>query len=674
MKTRRPIARLLCIAMMLALLTVGWAQAGPLDLPSTPTATLNVTVDGTPLVVTNYKVVYVANPVEVAQTAAPGYTYDYQTMNIYVPSNASPSSPIILQDGNSGWNGNKVGTPVVPDGLCLTTASTTGTTACTQKTAMELKAGYVIVSFGIRSRSGGMLDTDGNYVSHAPAQLVDTKAAIRYLRYNAAAITGSTDRMIITGTSGGGAQGVAAAASGNSPDYYPDLYAIEAAGITYDAQTKTYSSTINDDLFGTVLYCPITDLDHADAAYDWTYGQTRIELGTYSTAQLTASDFLKANYVTYFNGLGLKDKNGNPLTAALSGSFPSGSFADAIKAAAEKGVEKGCREVGATQMAADINALTYKDSTWYSIDATTCSNATVDLDKWLYFVARNQTLKNPPAFDNLNTQLASSQNETNLSGTTAQPYSHFAEWSWDHNTGTVPGVGLNNTGLPWQQFILTDAGKAVLKQMKMINPMPYLTSDAANADSAPYWYYRHGMRDRDTSFPVPVALYYAVLNNSDVSNVNFNLAWLKPHQGDYDVPEAYEWVAEAVDNANTFDAIDTLIGDTVTHSFSGLPTGAGITYSSSNESVFKVVNGQAVVTQPAKMDAKVTLKVEVVSDKISLTGFNYGKVDVTRAFTFTVPALSKDQCKNGGWQHLFRTDGTAFKNQGDCIQYANTGK
>ncbi|HYL74524.1 MAG TPA: hypothetical protein VEU96_09985 [Bryobacteraceae bacterium] len=35
---------------------------------------------------------------------------------------------------------------------------------------------------------------------------------------------------------------------------------------------------------------------------------------------------------------------------------------------------------------------------------------------------------------------------------------------------------------------------------------------------------------------------------------------------------------------------------------------------------------------------------------------------------------SKDQCKNGGWQLLFRADGTGFKNQGDCIQYVNTGK
>jgi hypothetical protein len=31
-------------------------------------------------------------------------------------------------------------------------------------------------------------------------------------------------------------------------------------------------------------------------------------------------------------------------------------------------------------------------------------------------------------------------------------------------------------------------------------------------------------------------------------------------------------------------------------------------------------------------------------------------------------------CKNGGWQQLTRSDGTIFMNQGDCIQYVNTGR
>jgi len=37
-------------------------------------------------------------------------------------------------------------------------------------------------------------------------------------------------------------------------------------------------------------------------------------------------------------------------------------------------------------------------------------------------------------------------------------------------------------------------------------------------------------------------------------------------------------------------------------------------------------------------------------------------------------AETKDQCKNGGWQTLRRANNSTFKNQGDCIQYVNTGK
>ena len=36
--------------------------------------------------------------------------------------------------------------------------------------------------------------------------------------------------------------------------------------------------------------------------------------------------------------------------------------------------------------------------------------------------------------------------------------------------------------------------------------------------------------------------------------------------------------------------------------------------------------------------------------------------------------ITKEMCKSGGWESLYRADGSPFKNQGDCIQYANTGK
>jgi hypothetical protein len=37
-------------------------------------------------------------------------------------------------------------------------------------------------------------------------------------------------------------------------------------------------------------------------------------------------------------------------------------------------------------------------------------------------------------------------------------------------------------------------------------------------------------------------------------------------------------------------------------------------------------------------------------------------------------ATNKDACKKNGWMTLYRSDFSTFKNQGDCIQYVNTGK
>jgi hypothetical protein len=37
------------------------------------------------------------------------------------------------------------------------------------------------------------------------------------------------------------------------------------------------------------------------------------------------------------------------------------------------------------------------------------------------------------------------------------------------------------------------------------------------------------------------------------------------------------------------------------------------------------------------------------------------------------PPANANQCKNNGWQTFTRAGGSTFKNQGDCIQYVNTG-
>jgi hypothetical protein len=56
--------------------------------------------------------------------------------------------------------------------------------------------------------------------------------------------------------------------------------------------------------------------------------------------------------------------------------------------------------------------------------------------------------------------------------------------------------------------------------------------------------------------------------------------------------------------------------------------------------------------------------------RIELTDGSVAKIN----FEPFLVATDASACKKGGWQGLTRADGSTFKNQGDCIQYVNTGK
>lgn len=55
-------------------------------------------------------------------------------------------------------------------------------------------------------------------------------------------------------------------------------------------------------------------------------------------------------------------------------------------------------------------------------------------------------------------------------------------------------------------------------------------------------------------------------------------------------------------------------------------------------------------------------------------GCNWTGYQPSVRFSVTNVPTNANQCKNNGWQSRTRADGTFFKNQGDCIQYVNTGK
>ena len=522
--------------------------------------TLNPKLDGEEIRVDWYAAPY---------TARPNRAED-QRINIYVPENADKDSPIMFYVNNGGWQSNAYPTTTVRDyGEYTERDFRSGeertvmggdyrSDSDTDKVGAALKEGYVIVSYGCRSRNNGA--TEGEYLGHSPATMTDTKAAIRYLRLNAAELpAGDTDRIVITGTSGGGALSTVIAASGNNPDYFESLYEIGAAGVSKNAD-GTYASApgLGDDVYAVIGYCPITDFPNACAGYEWLFYDTRLALDAegkmnYSynpnggfgpggpggqgggtplenAPLLDASAQLKALYETYVNGLGLKDENGETIT--------SGNLGEHIEALMKKEIEESVGEVGVEQMQKDVSESAGEDNGWLVLNDD--GTYTYDYEKHLYHLATRQTLKVPSAFSNYGLEIAG-QNEDNLFGSREDEYSPFNAYAWD-NDKKANGVGKDDTGLSWDEFMATEDGQRLALQIKMTSASSYLQQGAEASDCAPYWYVRHGMMDRDTAWATEAILYYSALNNADVKDLNFEFAWLKGHQGDYDVQEAYAWL------------------------------------------------------------------------------------------------------------------------------------
>ena len=69
-----------------------------------------------------------------------------------------------------------------------------------------------------------------------------------------------------------------------------------------------------DDVFASVCYCPITDLDHADMAYEWLYGNTESRKSLSASKQALSQE-LAAQFPSYINSLEQKKADGTALDA-----------------------------------------------------------------------------------------------------------------------------------------------------------------------------------------------------------------------------------------------------------------------------------------------------------------------------------------------------------------------
>lgn len=358
-----------------------------------------------------------------------------------------------------------------------------------------LKDWYIVASAWARGRT--------STTWKAPAGIVDLKAAIRYLKYNDDVIPWDSNKIISNGTSAGWAMSTLIWATWNNPDYDKYLEEIWAAPAT-------------DDVFATSVYCPITNLDNANMAYEWQFywanGTINVldadsldyHVENWNTSEKTLSDEelqhskeLKDAFPAYVNSLWLVDENGNPYSLDENWEW---NFKEDIKAQVIKTFDKAL---------ADWNDLSEFD--WLTIE----DNHVVDLDFDEYiknYMARN---KNIPAFDGFD--LSAWENQ--LFGTEEIDARHFTQYAYENST------------VNWEL--------APEDVVKVMNPMYYIWD--WKTDVSKYWRIRHGSKDEHTSLAISFILAKS-LEQKENAEVDFWYPYNQWHGGDYDIDELMAWM------------------------------------------------------------------------------------------------------------------------------------
>lgn len=511
-----------------------------IDFNQTKYTTKTMTVEGKAVVFRAYEgIVYVKNPVDV----------QYQSMNIYIPeayfsggkigNYTAENAPIFFPNTVGGYMPALPGTPGYGDGMAAgrpagvnnqaphapqaelgapqAPQAEVGAQDSPNAALVALSKGYVVAEPGARGRT--LKSEDGSYYGKAPAVIVDLKAAVRYLRYNDKVMPGSAEKIISDGTSAGGGVSALLGATGNSLDYEPYLKVIGAADQ-------------RDDIFATMAYCPITNLDNADMAYEWLLngivsyqsmnisfvdGQIKRETvqKEMTKEEIQLSNELKAAFSDYVNSLGLTGTEGKKLELNKEG---EGSF----KAYLEKYVLASAQS--ALDNGEDLSKYTY----------LTISNGKVTrLDFAKYVTEQLGRGKTAPSFDNVN--LASGATaENNLFGTELIDSQHFTQFSSKNATSTG-----------------TTADSQIVK---MMNPMNYIGQKGVT--TSPYWRIRYGTADSNTSLAVPLIL--ATKLQNDGYSVDFAMPWAVGHRGDYDLKELFAWSDGIVAEANATPSISVV--------------------------------------------------------------------------------------------------------------------
>ena len=321
-------------------------------------------------------------------------------------------------------------------------------------------------------------------------------------------MAGDANKIISNGTSAGGAMSALLGVSADAPEFEPYLAALGAA-------------KVSDEIYAVSAYCPVTNLENADAAYEWMFGaQTKYEKMDFNaldaagfndrsgkpkivSGELTAeqkelSAALKSAFPAYVNSLNLKDAKGRALTLEPSG---EGSFKEYVK-----------KMLADSYAAAKSRDKSLLKPEFFTLETQGC---TLGYDfKFGDYVLSMPRAKAVPAFDGLKLE----NPENDFFGDADTAAKHFTEFSAKRGIGEI----------------------ADAKIIKMANAMSYL----GNANAAKFYRIRHGAADSDTALAVPLILTLGLQNAG--KTVDFAAPWGQGHGGDYDLDELFRWIDRVV--------------------------------------------------------------------------------------------------------------------------------
>ncbi|MGW1716140.1 subtype B tannase [Streptomyces sp. NPDC002156] len=453
-----------------------------------------------------YKAItYVTNPVD----------EKYQSLNVSVPVEIDGTAvdatraPILFANAVGGYmpssvadatgigGGGMTGAPGGAAPSASASASASGEVASggnaqvdqqgemVSNAKLGLAAGYVVVEPGARGRT--LVDSSGTYYGTAPAAIVDLKAAVRYLRFNKGRIPGDTDRIVSSGTSAGGALSALLGASGDSPLYAEYLTELGAA----DA---------SDAIFASGDWCPITDLEHADMAYEWNWGANKLSSG--SLVDQTVSKDLSTAFTEYQASLKLRARGFGALTARNLDDYLLETY---LRPAATKYLDSLSESARSTYLAANTFI------TWSGGKATFT---------WADFLTHvGARKKDTPAFDAFDL----SAGENNLFGTGTTQARHFTLYSLRHEGSSSARL---DSDLP--------------EKLTLMNPMPFIAK--RNPSRAKHWWIRVGTKDSDTSLSVVGNLAASLEQLGD--DVNALMYWDSGHGANDDAADFITWIAK----------------------------------------------------------------------------------------------------------------------------------